>query len=104
MPIEPVRPRISITGPAKHAVKNSPSPGSLGSCEQESFTPKESQQGNERQTENGKIIAANFLEQMGAKPLKLIAADACLNRRSGHREITIEERVRERPHDHVRRG
>ena len=43
-------------------------------------TSQKPQQWQQRQTEDGEVIALDMLEQMDAQPFKLVGADACGDR------------------------
>src|SRR5438046_10725420 len=56
------------------------------------------EQRQERQTQNGEMVALDLLEQLHPGALELIAADARRHRLAGRIEIAVEEIVGQSPH------
>ena len=56
------------------------------------------QQRQERQPENGEMVAFNALEKVDPEPLKLVAANTCGENLSRGIEIRFEELIRKGAH------
>src|SRR5947209_706040 len=81
MPSEPVSPSTTI-----------------GLLHETAGLAQEGDEGEEREAENGEMVALDARKQVDAELLELVSPDAFEHRRAGCREIGIEKCRRERPH------